>query len=317
MRDALNRTGRQIFYSMEGQALFPDVGNMVRTGGDIWPKWDTCVLRNLYSNNAQASLFKPGVGFFLDPDMIQATGTEGGTTLTFEEARSQFVLWAAMKAPLILGAHYSLLSSMRTSQPQYFELLTHPELLALNQDISQQATLLQSLPSSLQQAPGSQLAVSLQACSASRGDQRFLPGAAPSSIQSLQGSLCLGSGAAPGAPVAARPCDNSTAQAWPGLSPGRLSVAQAAGQAGMCLGVGPGGVPETAACAYSGSLPPPFELDLGNQLWVWDSKGEWAGVPAPARVHGSQPHSPSCSLALLLTPMCPSFTPPPPPPHAT
>ena len=66
MRDALNKTGRKIFYSMEGQAYFPDVGNMVRTGGDIWPKWDECVLRNLYANNAQASLFTPGKGFFND-----------------------------------------------------------------------------------------------------------------------------------------------------------------------------------------------------------------------------------------------------------
>ena len=70
MRDALNKTGRKIFYSMEGQAYFPDVGNMVRTGGDIWPKWDACVLRNLYANNAQASLFTPGKGFFNDVSLL-------------------------------------------------------------------------------------------------------------------------------------------------------------------------------------------------------------------------------------------------------
>lgn len=43
MRDALNATGRRIFYSMEGSTFEPDVGNMVRTGGDIWPQWDACV----------------------------------------------------------------------------------------------------------------------------------------------------------------------------------------------------------------------------------------------------------------------------------
>ena len=42
---------RQIFYSMEGQAYFPDVGIMVRTGGDIWPEWDKCVLRNVYGHS--------------------------------------------------------------------------------------------------------------------------------------------------------------------------------------------------------------------------------------------------------------------------
>ena len=299
MRDALNRTGRQIFYSMEGQSFFPDVGNMVRTGGDIWPEWDKCVLRNLYSNNAQASLFTAGRGFFLDPDMLQATGTEGGTSLTFEEARSQFALWAVMKAPLILGAHYSLLATMRTAQPQYFELLTHPELIALNQDIAQQAVLRQSMPSTLQQAPGSALNVSLQACDASRGDQRFIPGAAPSSIQSLHGSLCLSAAPGAAAQVLASPCNSTPAQAWPGLAASRLSVAQAAGQAGMCLGVGPQGRPATAACIYTGSLPPPFELNLGSQLWLWDRKG--ACKPAASAQRARVPARGGPLLTLALT----------------
>lgn len=65
--------------------------------------------------------------------MIQATGTEGGGSLTFEEARSQFVLWAAMKAPLILGANYASLATMKADQPEYFELLTHPEVIAIDQ----------------------------------------------------------------------------------------------------------------------------------------------------------------------------------------
>lgn len=90
-------------------------------------------LRNLYSNNAVSSTFVPGAGYFLDPDMIQATGTEGGGSLSFDEARSQFVLWAAMKAPLILGANYALLATMRADQPEYFELLTHPEVIAIDQ----------------------------------------------------------------------------------------------------------------------------------------------------------------------------------------
>ena len=70
MRDALNATGRHIFYSMEGQAYFADVGNMWRTGGDMWPYWDSHLLRNLYANDALASLYVPGAGAFNDPDMI-------------------------------------------------------------------------------------------------------------------------------------------------------------------------------------------------------------------------------------------------------
>ena len=45
------------------------------------------------------------------PDMVQPPATLPGTTaqpgLTFDEAQSQFVLWAVMKAPLMLGAHRS------------------------------------------------------------------------------------------------------------------------------------------------------------------------------------------------------------------
>ena len=39
MRDALNKTGRKIFFSMEGNLFDPSVGNAWRIGGDIWPRF--------------------------------------------------------------------------------------------------------------------------------------------------------------------------------------------------------------------------------------------------------------------------------------
>jgi hypothetical protein len=282
MRDALNATGRQIFFSMEGQAYFPDVGNMVRTGGDIWPQWDRCVLRNLYTNNANAAMFVPGGGFFNDPDMLQATGTEGGGGLTFDEARAQFALWAVMKAPLILGAHFSYLANMSTAQPAYFELLTHPELIAINQDLSPQATLRQSMPSAAQQAPGAILNLTLQPCAAGRYDQRWTPAAAGGGVRAAFGQLCVALAPGGGGALAAVPCDGgSAAQGWPALKQdSQLHVVPSGGAPGQCLAATLAGAAlGVAPCAYTDPLPPPFLDSIGDQLWVWDKYG--------ALVHGS------------------------------
>jgi hypothetical protein len=280
MRDALNATGRQIFYSMEGQAYFPDVGNMWRTGGDMWPYWDSHLLRNLYANDALASLFVPGAGAFNDPDHIIATGTEStgvpGAGLNFEEARSQFVLWAVMKAPLMLGVHYALLATMKTALPEYFTLLTHPEVIAVNQDISAAAVRRQSYPSSTQVA--SSVALTLQTCDATREDQTFV--AAPSgvanmsAIRALHGNLCASLGA--GGAVTAVPCDGSAAQAWGLLPDARFHVPVSGADESVCLTSTPGAAPPSAApCEYpnGAALPPPFDANIGEQLWVWDSRG--------------------------------------------
>lgn len=276
MRDALNATGRQIFYSMEGQAYYPDVGNMWRTGGDIWPKWDECVLRNLYSNNHLASLFVPNAGGFNDPDMLQATGNEGGTSLTFEEARSQFVLWCAMKSPLILGAHSGTLAGMSAQNPDYFELLTHSELIAINQDLSPQATLRLSAPSSGQQA--GVLNVTLQTCNAKRGDQLWAPAPSlpsASAIASKFGGLCLTSSAGGGV-VLATPCaagTTSPAQAWALFQDSQLHIAQQPASGACLTGGGAAASVSTQPCQYSGPLPPPLNDNIGLELWVWDKKG--------------------------------------------
>ena len=38
----------------------PELANMWRTGNDIWPRWEKCILHNLYSNNIAADYQRPG-----------------------------------------------------------------------------------------------------------------------------------------------------------------------------------------------------------------------------------------------------------------
>ena len=208
---------------------------------------------------------------------LQATGTQGGTVLSFEESRSQFALWAAMKAPLILGASYSILANMSTEQPEYFELLTHPEIIAIDQDLSPAATLVLSMPSLAQQTAGAEpLTLTLQQCVASRGDQKWVPSPG-SAIRGKYGNLCVTAGNGTGA--MAIPCDGSPAQTWSTAQDSAFHVLHAGiGGSGMCLDGGSNAVvPEnvtTSTCAYNGTLPPPFdENSVAPQLWVWDRFG--------------------------------------------
>ena len=69
---------------------------------------------------------------YLTPDyhcahvLVLARFTTAQPGLTFDEAQSQFVLWAVMKAPLMLGAHWSTLATMKTDFPEYYGLVVRP-----------------------------------------------------------------------------------------------------------------------------------------------------------------------------------------------
>ena len=82
--------------------------------------------------------------------------------LTFEEARAQFVLWAAMKAPLVLGVGHAEIATLSTDHPEYFQLLTNPELIQLDKDIANPAVVVAQSPSQQQQQPGTVLNVRRQ-----------------------------------------------------------------------------------------------------------------------------------------------------------
>eukprot|EP00026_Physarum_polycephalum_P007276 Phypoly_transcript_07334.p1 GENE.Phypoly_transcript_07334~~Phypoly_transcript_07334.p1 ORF type:complete len:529 (-),score=81.06 Phypoly_transcript_07334:65-1420(-) len=127
MRDALNATGRQIFFSMcewgvDNPATWaPTVGNSWRTTGDISDSW-TSMLNNFDINN---EWFKQaGPGGWNDPDMLEVGN--GGMTNT--EYVSHFSLWAIAKAPLLIGCDVTHLDSATLA------ILTNSEVIAVNQD---------------------------------------------------------------------------------------------------------------------------------------------------------------------------------------
>ncbi|KAH3764526.1 alpha-galactosidase precursor [Pelomyxa schiedti] len=127
MRDALNITGRPIFYSIcewgidEPASWADQVGNSWRTTFDISDNW-LDVMEIMNRNNNWADYAYPGA--WNDPDMLEV----GNGGMTDTEYQSHFSLWAVVKAPLIIGCDITAMSNAT------FDILTAQELIAVNQD---------------------------------------------------------------------------------------------------------------------------------------------------------------------------------------
>jgi alpha-galactosidase len=73
----------------------------------------------------QAELYPyAGPGHWNDPDMMEV----GNGGMTIPEYRSHFSFWALLAAPLIAG------NDVRSMAPEIKEILTNPEVIAVNQD---------------------------------------------------------------------------------------------------------------------------------------------------------------------------------------
>ena len=148
MRDALNATGRPIFISIcewgvdEPASWAREVGNSWRTTIDIEDAW-LSVLLNL---ELTAPLWRSaGPGGWNDPgahccccdaclrsqlrlpsppDMLEV----GNGGLSLPEERAHFSLWAALKAPLILGCDLTMVSA------DALGVVSNAEVIAINQD---------------------------------------------------------------------------------------------------------------------------------------------------------------------------------------
>ncbi|KAM7491856.1 hypothetical protein LguiA_034777 [Lonicera macranthoides] len=127
MRDALNVTGRTIFYSLcewgvDDPALWAgQVGNSWRTTDDINDSWASMTsIADL--NNKWAAYAGPGG--WNDPDMLEV----GNGGMTYQEYRAHFTIWALMKAPLLIGC------DVRNMTAETFEILSNEEVIAINQD---------------------------------------------------------------------------------------------------------------------------------------------------------------------------------------
>ncbi|KAK0592206.1 hypothetical protein LWI29_015155 [Acer saccharum] len=127
MRDALNATGRTIFYSLcewgvDDPALWAGkVGNSWRTTDDINDTWASMTtIADL--NDKWASYAGPGG--WNDPDMLEV----GNGGMSYQEYRSHFSIWSLMKAPLLVGC------DVRNITAEAFEILSNEEVIAVNQD---------------------------------------------------------------------------------------------------------------------------------------------------------------------------------------
>jgi len=132
MRDALNQTGKEVFFELcEWGSETPSdwaraVGNSWRTTDDIGaPNWAN-MLRNLDLNDKAWKAAGPGG--WNDPDNLQVGNTISGQTLTYDEQIAQMSLWCIIKAPLLLG------NDVRNMTKQTISILTNPEAIAVNQD---------------------------------------------------------------------------------------------------------------------------------------------------------------------------------------
>lgn len=127
MRDALNSTGRTIFYSLcewgvNDPALWAsNIGNSWRTTDDINDTWAS--MTEIADINDKWAEYA-GPGGWNDPDMLEV----GNGGMTYEEYRAHFSIWALMKAPLLIGC------DVRNITAETYGILTNTEVIAVNQD---------------------------------------------------------------------------------------------------------------------------------------------------------------------------------------
>jgi alpha-galactosidase len=140
MSNALLATGRPIVFSMcEWGTAKPwlwgkGIGNLWRTTGDIsdkwtskkkWPDGGCCEYGMVDILDMQVGLEAfAGPGHWNDPDMMEV----GNGGMTIPEYRAHFSFWALLAAPLIAG------NDVRSMKPEIKDILTNPEVIAVNQD---------------------------------------------------------------------------------------------------------------------------------------------------------------------------------------
>ncbi|MEV6541901.1 glycoside hydrolase family 27 protein [Streptomyces sp. NPDC051665] len=111
----------------------PMIADSWRTGTDIawgtpspgqWPN----ILRNMDANAWHPEA--QGPGHYNDPDYLipMRQMTDGTLELTQEESTTQYVMWAEMGSPLVLG------SDPRTLSDSMLATLRNPEIIAVDQD---------------------------------------------------------------------------------------------------------------------------------------------------------------------------------------
>nr|CUW00885.1 melibiase (alpha-galactosidase) [Saccharomyces arboricola]CUW00887.1 melibiase (alpha-galactosidase) [Saccharomyces arboricola] len=149
MSDALNKTGRPIFYSLcnWGQDLTfywgSGIANSWRISGDIYAQFSRpdsrcpcdgdqydcpyagfhCSIMNIL-NKAAPMGQNAGIGGWNDLDNLEV----GVGNLTDDEEKAHFSMWAMVKSPLIIGADVNQLKASS------FSIYSQASIIAINQD---------------------------------------------------------------------------------------------------------------------------------------------------------------------------------------
>jgi alpha-galactosidase len=127
MENALNESGRPIFYSINDSlsdnswVWGRETGNSWRTAAYKNDVWETMV-NNFYQNSLLGAY--SGTGGWNNPNLLQIG--LGGMTAT--EYKTHFSLWAMAKAPLIIACDLSTIDESSLS------ILKNSEIISLNQD---------------------------------------------------------------------------------------------------------------------------------------------------------------------------------------
>jgi alpha-galactosidase len=127
MRDALRAAGRPIVLSLceWGQSRpwlwAAPVAELWRTTEDIDPSYRR--MKQILDLQVGLEGYA-GPGHWNDPDMLEV----GNGSLTLAESRAHFSLWCMLAAPLIAG------NDVRAMTPEVRDILTNPEVIALDQD---------------------------------------------------------------------------------------------------------------------------------------------------------------------------------------
>jgi alpha-galactosidase len=129
MRDALNATGRKIYFSLCGWNNWYapsgySLGNSWRIAGDCntWPD----VLNAIDTNAPLTQYAKPGG--WNDPDMLIGSNPKTAAHLSPEQSRTMFSQWAVMAAPLLIGSNIVALNDWD------LQTYSNTEVIAVNQD---------------------------------------------------------------------------------------------------------------------------------------------------------------------------------------
>jgi alpha-galactosidase len=137
MRDALRAAGRPMVFSIcEWGNQKPwlwgaKMGHLWRTTGDITACFDCVVDHGSWKSSGILQIIDmqqglrqyAGPGHWNDPDMLEV-----GNGMSVNEDRAHFTMWCMLAAPLIAG------NDLRSMRPEIHEILTNPDVIAVDQD---------------------------------------------------------------------------------------------------------------------------------------------------------------------------------------